>query len=147
MVRAFSFHPKGDTFCSITLGIGMFACVTFLVALCAKHAKKISRKYMHETSDPKVTPSHNKNNNNKNSEGYIEEGGKSKSYKNQEKLEEGGLWQKAILMGEKCQPPDFSGVIYYDPHGNRISELPRTPYRTLTPHRGSSLADFISVRV
>ncbi|MCE3051675.1 hypothetical protein HAX54_050485 [Datura stramonium] len=36
---------------------------------------------------------------------------------------EGGLWQKAILMGEKCKPPQFSGVIYYDPFGNRVSEL------------------------
>lgn len=40
---------------------------------------------------------------------------------------QGGLWQKAILMGEKCQPPEFSGVIYYDPFGNRVSELPRSP--------------------
>ncbi|KAK8503940.1 hypothetical protein V6N13_021715 [Hibiscus sabdariffa] len=34
--------------------------------------------------------------------------------------EEGGIWQKAILMGDKCQPLDFSGVIYYDSKGNQV---------------------------
>ncbi|KAL5727621.1 hypothetical protein ACHQM5_000800 [Ranunculus cassubicifolius] len=37
---------------------------------------------------------------------------------------DGGLWQRSIMRGDKCQPPCFSGVIYYDPDGNRISELP-----------------------
>lgn len=37
---------------------------------------------------------------------------------------DGGLWQRSILMGDKCQPLDFSGVIYYDNNGNRMSELP-----------------------
>ncbi|KAJ4959758.1 hypothetical protein NE237_019668 [Protea cynaroides] len=40
---------------------------------------------------------------------------------------DGGLWQKAILMGEKCQPPEFSGVIYYDHYGKQLSEPPRSP--------------------
>ncbi|KAM7459828.1 hypothetical protein LguiA_032503 [Lonicera macranthoides] len=44
----------------------------------------------------------------------------------EEGFEEGGLWQKTILMGEKCQPLEFSGVIYYDPFGNQISEMPPT---------------------
>ncbi|CAI9284086.1 unnamed protein product [Lactuca saligna] len=39
-----------------------------------------------------------------------------------------GVWQKEILMGDKCQPLDFSGVIYYDRDGNRRDELPmRSP--------------------
>ncbi|CAL1392861.1 unnamed protein product [Linum trigynum] len=33
---------------------------------------------------------------------------------------EGGLWQKSILRGEKCQLPEFSGVIFYDSRGNQI---------------------------
>ncbi|CAN0870463.1 hypothetical protein LINGRAHAP2_LOCUS9536 [Linum grandiflorum] len=33
---------------------------------------------------------------------------------------EDGLWQKSILRGEKCQPPEFSGVIFYDSKGNQI---------------------------
>ncbi|KAL4566424.1 hypothetical protein LXL04_030539 [Taraxacum kok-saghyz] len=39
-----------------------------------------------------------------------------------------GLWQREILMGDKCQPLDFSGVIYYDREGNRTTEFPmRSP--------------------
>ncbi|CAN0876528.1 hypothetical protein LINGRAHAP2_LOCUS11358 [Linum grandiflorum] len=33
---------------------------------------------------------------------------------------EGGLWQKSILRGEKCQLPEFSGVIFYDSRGNQL---------------------------
>lgn len=45
-----------------------------------------------------------------------------------EEEEKGGLWQKEILMGEKCQPLDFSGVIYYDKHGKLVSGIPpRSP--------------------
>ncbi|KAL5722291.1 hypothetical protein ACHQM5_005829 [Ranunculus cassubicifolius] len=47
---------------------------------------------------------------------------------------DGGLWQRGILMGEKCQPPDFSGVIYYDPYGNQVSEFsPKSPRATPLP--------------
>lgn len=38
--------------------------------------------------------------------------------------EEGGetcVWQKGILMGEKCQLPDFSGVIVYDSQGKLVA--------------------------
>jgi len=37
---------------------------------------------------------------------------------------DGGVWQKAILMGDKCQPLDFSGVIYYDGSGKQLNEVP-----------------------
>lgn len=40
---------------------------------------------------------------------------------------EGGVWQKSILMGDRCRPPQFSGPIYYDSQGNRLQELPRSP--------------------
>ncbi|TYI77341.1 hypothetical protein E1A91_D06G136100v1 [Gossypium mustelinum] len=37
------------------------------------------------------------------------------------------VWQKNILMGEKCQLPNFSGVIIYDSEGNVVtsSKTPR----------------------
>lgn len=39
-----------------------------------------------------------------------------------------GVWQRDILMGDKCQPLDFSGVIYYDRDGKRTEEFPmRSP--------------------
>ncbi|KAL2894385.1 Heat-inducible transcription repressor HrcA [Bienertia sinuspersici] len=33
----------------------------------------------------------------------------------------GPVWQKNILMGGKCQLPDFSGVIIYDSAGNAVT--------------------------
>ncbi|KAF3778160.1 hypothetical protein EJ110_NYTH44012 [Nymphaea thermarum] len=35
-----------------------------------------------------------------------------------------GLWKRKILMGERCQLPDFSGAIYYDHTGTQLPELP-----------------------
>lgn len=34
------------------------------------------------------------------------------------------MWQRSILMGERCEPPAFSGLILYDEHGNLVPELP-----------------------
>ncbi|KAG2664466.1 hypothetical protein I3760_16G083300 [Carya illinoinensis] len=36
-----------------------------------------------------------------------------------------GVWQKAILMGDKCEPLDFSGVIYYDSNGTSFTPAVR----------------------
>ncbi|KAM3209607.1 hypothetical protein ACQJBY_063978 [Aegilops geniculata] len=47
--------------------------------------------------------------------------------------EEGGLWRKEILMGERCQPLEFSGVIYYDADGHRLAQPPRSPMRSPLP--------------
>jgi hypothetical protein len=41
-----------------------------------------------------------------------------------EEFGDGGVWQREILLGDKCQPLDFSGVIYYDANGNQLHELP-----------------------
>ncbi|WCJ22007.1 hypothetical protein M5689_004116 [Euphorbia peplus] len=47
---------------------------------------------------------------------------------------DGGVWQKAILMGDKCQPLDFSGVIYYDSDGKQLNEIPpRSPRASPLP--------------
>ncbi|KAL5069101.1 hypothetical protein RYX36_019988 [Vicia faba] len=35
------------------------------------------------------------------------------------------LWKKTILMGEKCQPLEFPGAIFYDSEGNQLSEPPK----------------------
>ncbi|XP_074569931.1 uncharacterized protein LOC141826571 [Curcuma longa] len=43
--------------------------------------------------------------------------------------EDEGVWRKTILMGEKCQPLDFSGSIHYDSAGRQVS-MPRTPFRS-----------------
>lgn len=47
------------------------------------------------------------------------------------------VWRRGIIMGEKCQPLDFSGVIYYDPDGRQLARAPvpkspmRSPLRSL----------------
>ena len=48
---------------------------------------------------------------------------------------EPGVWRKEILMGERCQPLDFSGVIYYDAEGRRLAQPPppRSPMRSPLP--------------
>lgn len=41
---------------------------------------------------------------------------------------EDSVWQRRILMGERCQPPEFSGLINYDDKGNRVPQFPlRSP--------------------
>ncbi|CAN6233736.1 unnamed protein product [Urochloa humidicola] len=46
-----------------------------------------------------------------------------------------GVWRKEIMMGERCQPLDFSGVIYYDAEGRRLAQPPppRSPMRSPLP--------------
>ncbi|KZV54498.1 hypothetical protein F511_01296 [Dorcoceras hygrometricum] len=43
--------------------------------------------------------------------------------------EEISVWKKNILMGGKCQLPEFSGVIIYDSAGNVV-----TPAKTVKAH-------------
>lgn len=127
-------------FCSLPIAIGLFISASVLVALCARHSKQFAREYgdaaTKTSTDSKVSPrsplllpkrainnaaDHPDGNNREESEarGIFANPG--------EGFGEGGLWQKKILMGEKCQPPQFSGVLFYDSDGNRISELPRSP--------------------
>ncbi|WZY97084.1 hypothetical protein YC2023_069413 [Brassica napus] len=48
--------------------------------------------------------------------------------------EQHGLWQREILMGGKCEPLDFSGVIHYDRNGRQLREMPpRSPRGTPFP--------------
>ncbi|CAN4121915.1 unnamed protein product [Withania somnifera] len=124
-----------NSYTSMPLTISLFLSIIALVALCAKHAKRISKKSNMSTHDQKKiiaprslqvsTPNVTKND--------VEESGDQTG----EVAREEGLWQKAIMMGEKCQPPKFSGVIYYDSFGNRVSELPRSPRASPLPRYAS----------
>ncbi|GFP78997.1 hypothetical protein PHJA_000043200 [Phtheirospermum japonicum] len=40
---------------------------------------------------------------------------------------DGSLWKKNILIGGKCQLPDFSGVIIYDSKGNAVAPAKSKP--------------------
>ncbi|KAG0463000.1 hypothetical protein HPP92_021476 [Vanilla planifolia] len=44
------------------------------------------------------------------------------------------VWKKSILMGDKCQPLDFSGVIHYDGEGRRMVGPPQSPLRSPLPY-------------
>uniref|UniRef100_A0A7N1A800 Uncharacterized protein n=1 Tax=Kalanchoe fedtschenkoi TaxID=63787 RepID=A0A7N1A800_KALFE len=54
------------------------------------------------------------------------------------------LWQRAILMGDKCQPLDFSGVIYYDERGKQVLEPPSRSPRSPLPR--SPLPGYLHAR-
>ncbi|XAR65380.1 hypothetical protein NMG60_11009490 [Bertholletia excelsa] len=152
MVRLTPTHA-GDFSVSIPLAIGLFVSVSAIVALCAKHARKVSKKYSpteptqkesNESNELKFPPKSPLRStkqlvatiSNK-ALPFIHHhrrAAEDEGMKMEEGFGEGGLWQKAILMGEKCQPPEFSGVIYYDYCGNQISELPpRSPRASPLP--------------
>jgi len=59
---------------------------------------------------------------------------KSKKKHGEKDWGNGGVWQKTILMGDKCEPLDFSGVIYYDSNGKQVNEMPlRSPRSSPVP--------------
>ncbi|KAF8399173.1 hypothetical protein HHK36_015038 [Tetracentron sinense] len=125
------------------LAIGLFVSVSALVALCAKQASRVSRKLGTRTSDSKHAPRSSKQllatiSNKAIPFLYKKKIGENSEVSDEVKAEEefgdGGLWQRTILMGEKCQPLDFAGVIYYDRNGKQLSELPpRSPRASPLP--------------
>ena len=135
MVRPFPCHHVTSHLSSIPLAIGLFASLFAVVALCAKRPKSPKSRYENDLYEPPKSPlatpkriltsitSSIKPNNKKINKNGSEEG----DHQRGDGSGEGGLWQKNILMGEKCQPLEFSGVIYYDNYGNKISEIPRSP--------------------
>ncbi|KAJ6891227.1 hypothetical protein NC651_024663 [Populus alba x Populus x berolinensis] len=143
---------------SVPLAIGLFISVSVLAALCAKHSIRRRTQQKHQysgaaTSNSKcATPNKSplaspkklrpKISNkaipfmDRKKDGADDEDATVPGVGIKEEaggLEEGGLWQKSILMGEKCQPPEFSGVIFYDGHGNQQSQMPRSPRASSLP--------------
>ncbi|MCD7449864.1 hypothetical protein HAX54_001906 [Datura stramonium] len=74
-----------------------------------------SKKFLAKISGKAVKFRHKKNAKNEEVEVEVED---------DEDFDDEGLWQREILMGDKCEPLDFSGVIYYDRNGKRLPELP-----------------------
>ncbi|KAF8040204.1 hypothetical protein BT93_B2438 [Corymbia citriodora subsp. variegata] len=143
-------HPE-----SVALSVGLFISVVALVALCAKHARRIPKVQEKEPGTPRVakksplaSPRHLVGAiSNKASPFAVDKKGDAEREiggdhdKGTEEFGEGGLWQKAILMGDKCQPPEFSGAIYYDSYGNRLQEPPKSP------RAASPLPSFLQISV
>ncbi|KAD4983013.1 hypothetical protein E3N88_19684 [Mikania micrantha] len=148
-------HVVGDhCIFSIPFGIGLFVMVSAVVALCATHGRRRSSRtkesiankafdsgdqddYYQQKLPPRsplrspkqlitnisnkafnsLVVNHKRGGGSGGGDRVVEEG-----------FGQGGLWQKEILMGEKCQPLEFSGVIYYDCDGHQVSEFPpRSP--------------------
>ncbi|KAH6810028.1 hypothetical protein C2S51_027811 [Perilla frutescens var. frutescens] len=146
MVRSIPILDGRESFSAIPLALGLFVSVSILVGLCAKHARQSSRKCGSKTRDPNtaaakaasVLPSPKKLIATISHKAMtpLVHGKKSAARPESDAGVDGesGLWQKAIMLGEKCQPPEFSGVIYYDYDGNRIPEMPKSPRHTsMTP--------------
>ncbi|KAL5722293.1 hypothetical protein ACHQM5_005831 [Ranunculus cassubicifolius] len=98
---------------------GIIISISAFLSLFAKQASRVSRKLKPES--PRIgqklsaSPS-------------PKQLTKDDTFGNDDGFGDGGVWQRSIMRGDKCQPPCFSGVIYYDPTGNQISELPpKTP--------------------
>lgn len=53
--------------------------------------------------------------------------------KMREEEDDDEVWRRTIMMGEKCQPLEFSGVICYDTNGKRVATAPRSPLQRSTP--------------
>lgn len=139
--------------------------ISSLMALCAKHASRVSSKLKAKPfstkiykdrrsntfssvppspgpspksplrSQPKqlVTTISNKAINLMHKKKVSEEKDEDTNFR-EEEFGDGGVWQRDILMGDKCQPLDFPGVIYYDSRGKRLSEVPlRSPRASPLP--------------
>ncbi|KAI3497920.1 hypothetical protein L2E82_13904 [Cichorium intybus] len=153
---------------SAPLGIGLFVMVSVIVALCANHARRASRK--ERSKDDIGTTNHTSDSGGE--DNYQEKfpprsplrspkqlittisnkamtsllinhktgsdqngGGGGGGRVVEEGFGQGGLWQKEILMGVKCQPPEFSGVIYYNCDGHQVTEFPpRSPRSPRVAH-------------
>ncbi|XP_030521489.1 uncharacterized protein LOC115734734 [Rhodamnia argentea] len=125
------------------LSLSLLVSVSTLMAMCSKKASQISRKLI--KAKPKSSRFMPKlplrcpgkqvfitkiTRRNKKKAAYGEEDGN-------EVAGDGGVWRRTILMGDRCQPLNFSGVIYYDENGNRLDQLPpRSPRRPASPLPG-----------
>ncbi|PIA47865.1 hypothetical protein AQUCO_01400452v1 [Aquilegia coerulea] len=49
----------------------------------------------------------------------------------------GSIWQKGIIMGKKCQLPDYSGIITYDSNGKLTTKIGNSQLRQETASCGN----------
>ncbi|KAK3018096.1 hypothetical protein RJ639_004781 [Escallonia herrerae] len=105
----------------------LFLCA-FALFMCANHSPKWRRRwracYGFLTDEPVM---HIQLNNDTVSDAFQSGNGEDESNYNSGEV---SVWQKNIIMGGKCQLPDFSGVIIYDSEGNIVA--PAKPTLALT---------------
>ncbi|XP_010905876.1 uncharacterized protein [Elaeis guineensis] len=126
------------------MGIGLLQTMTEMMSTCSRHVTRAARKLrrrgpsLSRLSTAATRPFLSRRRSSRKRIGGGKTGiaeGKMKEDVEEEEEEEEGVWQRSILMGEKCQPLDFSGVIYYDADGRKLSEAPppRSPLRSPLP--------------
>ncbi|KAK9943720.1 hypothetical protein M0R45_009321 [Rubus argutus] len=112
-------HPLPSTF-QVGLAALTLLCCALSLFMCASHSRKW-RHHWNSCTDffdddspviQHIQPGHN--------DGSMDDSAGD---------EDDPVWQKNILMGGKCQLPDFSGVIIYDSEGN-IVKPDKTPRLT-----------------
>ncbi|KAK1406798.1 hypothetical protein QVD17_38406 [Tagetes erecta] len=99
----------------LSLAIGSFFLCAFTLFMCAGHSRKwvhpLKACYSYSYEEPVIE---------------LNNAGMTHGFQSDdEEDEEESVWQKNILMGGKCQLPDFSGVIIYDSEGNIVPPKPR----------------------
>ena len=103
------------------MGASLLQAVAALVSTCTRRLQRAAKRM--GSGRPAVAPWR---------KAFSLPTGKGKALGREEE-EEGGLWRKEILMGERCRPLEFSGVIYYDADGHRLAQPPRSPMRSPLP--------------
>ncbi|XP_047980246.1 uncharacterized protein LOC125221942 [Salvia hispanica] len=112
---------RNQQFSNSYLGFGVGSLILCALALfmCASHSRRQWRRwkscYGYGNQDPVIQLNHEE----------------IMDYQlgDVEPSSEGTLWKKNIMMGGKCQLPDFSGVIIYDSTGAVVT--PATNHRAL----------------
>ncbi|KNA15934.1 hypothetical protein SOVF_093270 [Spinacia oleracea] len=111
--------PKQIFDSSKLVALNLLESVTALAYLCAKYTRRASKKLVRKA----VKPSNKRILGRRSGGGGGGGGGRDGDF-GEQSFGEGGVWRRSILMGDKCEPLDFSGVIYYDNNGNKLSEPP-----------------------
>jgi hypothetical protein len=136
------------------LGAGFIITVSSFVALCSKRTSRAAKKIKNKVSAVNFGADHQEKRRSVTDDGgarklfssvsnkamtFVHLRNHKKGFNGVEEEEEefgdgSGVWQREILMGDKCQPLDFSGVIYYDGNGKQLHELPlRSPRASPMP--------------
>ncbi|XP_076914749.1 uncharacterized protein LOC143573856 [Bidens hawaiensis] len=103
----------------LSLAIGSVFLCAFALFMCAGHSRKwvhsLKACYSYDYEEPVIELNH----------GGMNHVFQSDDDEDDEEEKKESVWQKNILMGGKCQLPDFSGVIIYDAEGNVVPPKPR----------------------
>lgn len=114
MVRQLVFTHIGSDKSGFSMGVAgaglsLFVCAAALL-MCASHSRKWRQwRACYEPDTDDTDRCHVIH--------HVEQGGRNADVED----EDVSVWQKNILMGGKCQLPDFSGVIIYDSDGTVVT--------------------------